>query len=102
MNGKVMPLAGMSWMVEAMLMAACRPNCTARPVAARVMNRLVSFEAPRHRAHGDEGEQRQDHQADDQAEFLAGDRHDEVGMGVGKLGLHRALARDRGRTASRS
>ena len=35
-------------------------------------------------AQHDEGEQRDDEQADDQAEFLAGHREDEIGMGVGQ------------------
>ena len=56
------------------------------------MNRLVSFSA-RQAAQHDEGEQRDDDQAGDQAELLAGDGEDEVGMGVGQLRLDRALAR---------
>ena len=34
-----------------------------------------------------------DHQADDQAEFLAGDREDEVGVRIGQDVLDPALAR---------
>ena len=37
-----MPLVGMSCRLDAMLMIACRPNCTRRPVAASTTKRLLS------------------------------------------------------------
>ena len=102
MNGRVMPLAGMSWMVEAMLMAACRPNCTPSAGGRQGDEQAGLLRGARQRAQGHEGEQAEDHQADDQAEFLAGDGHDEIGVRVGQLRLHRALARAAAEQRSRS
>jgi len=47
---------------------------------------------PQQSAHHDEREDRQDHQAEDHAEFLARDGEDEVGMGVGQNVLDPSLA----------
>ena len=76
-----------------MLIADCRPNRIARPAAAKRANgsslRMARDSARMH----DEGEQRQQREAEDDAEFLGADREDEVGMAVRQDALDRALAR---------
>ena len=93
MNGSVMPLVGIRCSVEAMLTKACRPKLVTRPVAAEHDERVVLGEQAQQAAQHDEGEHAEDDQADDQAEFLAGDGEDEVGMGVRQDVLDAALAR---------
>ena len=88
-----MPLVGMRCRVDAMLMIACSPNWTKSPVAASTTKRLVSCSSARESAQHDEGEQRDDDQADDEAELLAGHGEDEIGMRVGQRFLDRAFAR---------
>src|SRR5215467_4727440 len=42
MKGRVMPLVGIRWSVEAMLISACSPKVTSRPAVASSTNRLFS------------------------------------------------------------
>ena len=53
---------------------------------------IVLLQQPREAAQHDEGEERDDDEADDEAELLAGDGEDEIGMRVGQHVLHRAFA----------
>ena len=88
-----MPLAGIRCKFTAMLMADCRPNSIARPAAAKRDERVLVAHGVAQRAQHDEGEQRDQHQAEHDAEFLGRDREDEVGVAVGQDALDGALAR---------
>ena len=93
MNGSVMPFAGIRCRFTAMLMAHCTPNSTTSPAAAKRQNGS-SFRDDEHRPRSTmKREERDQHDAEQDAEFLARDGEDEVGMGVGQDALHRALAR---------
>ena len=65
----------------------------ASPAAAKRANGSSLRMAWRKRAQHDEGEQRDQHQAQHDAEFLGRDREHEVGMALGQDALDRALAR---------
>ena len=76
-----------------MLTNACRPKPVTRPVQRQHDEQVLLLQQPQQAAQHDEGEHADDDQADDHAEFLAGDGEDEVGMRVGQHVLDAALAR---------
>src|SRR6185312_1475923 len=80
MNGSVMPFDGASWTLTIMLISACKPNSMTRPAAARI-------------ASDDREIERGDGEAGDEAELLADDREDVIGVRLGKAELPRAAAR---------
>ena len=88
-----MPLAGIRCRLTAMLMADCMPNRMARPAAAKRVKASSLRMARAQRADDDEGEQRDQRQAERDAEFLRRHREDEVGVALGQHALDRALAR---------
>src|SRR5579864_414130 len=54
---------------------------------------IVFLQQPREAPENDEGEEGDDDEADDEAELLAGDGEDKIGMGVGQVFLDRSFAR---------
>ena len=85
-----------------MLIADCAPNSIARPAAAKRANGSSVAAWRGERAQHDEGEQRDQDQAEHDAELLRRDREDEVGMALGQDALDRALARPAARTSRRA
>ncbi len=92
MNGSVMPLAGSSAMFTPMLMTAWKPKISARPLSARAAKGSGSDLARTRMRQHDEGEERHQQQAGDEAEFLAHHGEGEVGMGIGQHQLRFAAA----------
>ena len=88
-----MPLVGIRRNAEAMLIDRLQAELDQEPGRGEQHELVLLLQQPRKPAQHDEGEQRDDQQAGDQAELLAGDGEDEVGMGVGQYVLDRALAR---------
>ena len=93
MNGSVMPLAGMRCKLTAMLIAACTPNRIASPAGGKAREQVLVAQRAQQRADHDEGEQRHQHQAQHDAEFLGRHREHEVGMALRQDALDGALAR---------
>ena len=93
MNGSVMPLAGMRCRFTATLIADCMPNKMAKPAAAKRVNGVFTAHRARQRADHDEGIQRDQRQAERDAEFLRRHREHEVGVALRQQPLDRALAR---------
>ena len=87
-----MPLAGISCRLTAMLIAACTPNRIASPEAAKRENMSSLRIGAQQRADHDEGEQRDQRQAQDDAEFFGRDREHEVGMAVRQAAFGDAFA----------
>ena len=102
MNGSVMPLAGIRCRLTAMLMADCSAEQDGKAGGGKARERLVVAQRARQRAHDDEGEQRDQHQAEHDAEFLRRHREDEIGVALRQHALDGALARAPGRTSRRA
>ena len=88
-----MPLVGIRCRLDAMLMTACRPKPVARPVAPSSTNMLCSLTMRDSARSTMKAKQDDQQQADDEAELLARDGEDEIGMRVGQHHLDRAFAR---------
>ncbi len=72
------------------------------PAAASITNRFVSLQQPRMKPRSTtKANSADDEQAGDEAELLAGDGEDEIGMRVGQHLLHRAFARTAAHRARR-
>ena len=93
MNGRVMPFGGIRCMVDAMFISACMPNSASSAAAGEQHEQVGVLERADEAAQHDEGEERDQQQAEQQAELLAGDGEDEVGVRVRQHLLDRAFAR---------
>ena len=75
-----------------MLIAACSPNWTKRPVAASRTKRLPSCDIRENPRNTMNANSATIDEADDEPELLAGDREHKIGMGIGQHVLDRAFA----------
>ena len=88
-----MPLAGMRCRFTDMLIADWVPNRMARPAAAKREKRILVAHGAHQSADDDEGEQRDERQAERDAEFLRRHREHEIRVAFGQQALDGALAR---------
>ena len=93
MNGKVMPLVGISESDDAMFTNACSPNPTISPPAASTHKQIRLRQQPHHRAHHDRGEHQNDEAAEKQPELLARHGKHEIRARIRQIMLHLPLAR---------
>ena len=97
-----MPLAGSMLTATPMLMKAWNAVTMARPAPASCEKAVALAGGAQQQTDRQKAEQGRDHGAEDEAEFLAGDGEDEVGMRFGDAVLDRAGARaDAGQAAMR-
>ena len=93
MNGSVMPLAGIRCRFTAMLIADCSAEQDGEAGGGKAREGVVVAHGARQRADHDEGIERDQHQAERDAEFLRRHREHEVGVALRQQPLDRALAR---------
>ena len=101
MNGRVMPLDGASWTLTIMLISACKPELDGEARGGEDREAVVLVEQLDQHPRDDAEIEAGDGEAGDQAELLADDREDVVGVRLGQAELARAAARAHAEQAAR-